>query len=104
MVAAGILTLTYGRTPTTGPGSPGVPMVEEAVLLRCLTPGEAAELIRPLLRLPENRIVASPEDAPRVLTVRGTPAQLQQVKSKLDELQDAGSPACAPRPTGRTVS
>ena len=62
-------------------------VVEEAVLLRCLPAGEAAELIRPLLSLPTNTIVNSPEVAPRVLTIRATPEQMQKVRALLEKQQ-----------------
>jgi hypothetical protein len=77
---------------------PAAPMAEEAIVLRCLSPDEAADLVRPMLQLRENSIVARAGETSRVLTVRGTPAQLQQVKSLLDQQQVAGSPACTPRP------
>lgn len=79
------------------PASSGPPMIEEAIVLRCLSPGEAAELIRPLLGLPTNSIVYSPARAPRVVTIRATPAQIQEVRSKLDEYERADSPTCATR-------
>jgi hypothetical protein len=78
---------------------PGAPIVEEVILLRCLSPGEAAELVRPLLRLRSNSVVYSPAHAPRVLKIRATPAQLQNVKSLLEKYEGAGAPSCAPRPT-----
>ena len=78
---------------------PGGPIVEEAILLRCLSPGEAAELVRPLLGLRSNSVVYSPAHAPRVLTIRATPAQLQKVKSVLEKHEGAGAPTCAPRST-----
>jgi len=82
-----------------GSGSPldaGVPMVEESIALRCLAPGDAAELVRPHLRLASNTVVFAPANAPHVLTVRGTRAQLEHVKAVLDEYEAAGAPACGP--------
>ena len=61
-----------------------------AILLRCLSGGQAAALVRPLLQLSANRIVISPH-APEVLTVRGTPAQITQVRRVLDESAGAGA-------------
>lgn len=75
-----------------------VPVVEQAFLLRCLSPGEAAELIRPLLHLPANTIVHSPARAPRVLSVKGTADQMASVKALLDKHESAESAACASRP------
>lgn len=74
------------------------PMVQEAFLLRCLSPGEAAELIRPVLGLRTNSVVYSPAHAPRVLTIHATPAQIRNVRSVLDRYEGAGSPACARGP------
>lgn len=91
LLALGSLAVTRMVVPTTS----GPPMVEEAIVLRCLSPGEAAELIRPLLGLPANSIVYSPARAPRVVTIRATPAQIQEVRSVLDQHESAGSPACA---------
>ena len=51
LIAVGALAVTRIRTPAP------TPMVEEALLLRCLSPGEAAELIRPILDLGMNTIV-----------------------------------------------
>lgn len=75
-----------------------VPTVEQAFLLHCLSPGEAAELVRPLLQLPANTIVHSPARAPRVLRVRGTAEQMVSVKALLDKHESAGSAACATPP------
>lgn len=94
LIGAGALAVTQTRVPAGA----AAPVVEEAFLLRCLSPGEAAELIRPLLTLPTNGIVYSPAHAPRVLTVRATPAQIQNARSVLDRYESAGSPACAPGP------
>ena len=76
-----------------------VPLVEEAILLSCLSPGEAAEMVRPLLTLPSNTIAISPERAPRVLTLTATPTQLEEVKAMLSKVEDPASHACATRPT-----
>lgn len=81
-----------------GDAAATVPVVEQAFLLRCLSPGEAAELIRPLLQLPTNTIVHSPARAPRVLRVGGTAEQLVSVKALLDKHESAGSAACATPP------
>jgi hypothetical protein len=96
LIAAGALAVSH-RAPAGEAAVPGAPMVDEAIVLRCLSPGEAAELIRPLLRLRSNTVVYAPAHAPRVLTVRGTPAQLRHVKAVLEKYEGASSPACAPR-------
>ena len=51
---------------------------EESILLRCLTPGEAAELIRPVLNEDGATIVVRSAQAPRVITIRATPAGMQK--------------------------
>ncbi len=89
-------TLYVGRRVTPTVASAGT--VEEAFLLRCLTPGEAAELVRPILSLSTNTVVYSPDHAPRVLTVRATPEQLRNVRSVLERHEGTGSGACAARP------
>jgi hypothetical protein len=100
LVAAGALAVFYERAATGEAAVPGAPIVEEAILLRCLSPGEAAELIRPLLPLSSNSVVYSAARAPRVLTIRATEEQLQNVKSMLDKYEAAESGACAALPTG----
>lgn len=92
LIAVGALALTQVRAPAGA----AAPMVEEALLLRGLSPGEAAELIRPLLDL--GTVVYSPSRAPRVLTIRATPAQIEKVRSVLDQYEGAWSLACAPSP------
>ena len=74
-----------------------VPMVEERFLLRCLQPGEAAELILPLLGRSSSVLV--PGHAPRVLVVRAMQSQLREVRSLLGRYESAGSMACPMRPT-----
>jgi hypothetical protein len=96
LIAAGALFVIPRMVVSTS--SAGPPMVEQAFLLRCLAPGEAAELVRPLLELPANRVAYSPVNAPRVLTVHATPAQLRNVRSVLDEHERPGSAACARGP------
>lgn len=101
LAAALITVLVIGALAVTRPwASAGVgpPVVEEAFLLRCLSPGEAAELVRPLLGLRTNTVVISPEHAPRVLTIRGTPDQLREVRALLDRYEAAGSAACPVAP------
>lgn len=77
--------------------TPATPTVEEAILLNCIAPGDAAELVRALLGDPRVSLMHR-AGAPRVLTIRGTPEQLEQAKSLLRQQDAAGSPACAVRP------
>jgi len=82
--------------------SPAAPaMMEQAVVLRCLPAADAAELVRPLLTLPENTLQASTRAGSRVLTVRATPGQWQRVRALLDRTERAmGSCPTAPAQTG----
>jgi len=95
LLSAGIVAVSRLVMPTT-PAS-GIPMTEEAILLRCLTAVEAAELVRPLLTLRENTIVVRAAQAPRVLTLRVTAEQSRQVKQLLDQYEGAAD-GCALRP------
>ena len=65
--------------------------------MRCMTTGDAAALIRPLLTLPANQLVLS-SSAPWTLTIRATTWQLQQVKAALAPYEGAGAPSCPVRP------
>ena len=75
--------------------SPVVPMVEEAILLRCLTPGEAGELVRSLVLDRASTVRSGPATAPRVIVVRTTPAQMERVKAVLAKRDGADGGACA---------
>jgi hypothetical protein len=90
-------TLLVGRmlvpARVNAPAPPVAGMIEEAILVRCGSPGEAATLIRPLLRSPTNILTMTPR-APRVLTIRATPEQMQRVKAALDEYQRGESASC----------
>lgn len=92
LLAVGALAATGQRT--RADPSPAVPTVEEAILLRCLTPGEAAELVRPLIQEHASVLTVRPTTAPRVLTVRTTPAAMQRVKALLAEHERASAGAC----------
>lgn len=99
LIAFGTFAFMRTTTPSDAAQVAGAPMVEETILLDCLEPGEAAALIRPILNLRTNTVVHSLSDAPRVLTIRATPAQIQRVKSLLDQHERSGAPACASRPS-----
>jgi hypothetical protein len=79
----------------------GRELAREAFMLRCLSTGEAAALIRPILG--ENGQAYSRPDAPRVLNVSGTPAQIERVRAELDRRESPGSAACAVRPGPATT-
>lgn len=70
------------------------PMLEEAILLRCLPTADALALIRPVLaRAPDTRVHTTAQ-APRVLTIRAAPEQIREVRALLDRHEEPGSPAC----------
>lgn len=77
---------------------PSGAMVEETLLLSCLAPQQAAELIRPHLALPTNTIEIPAAPGSRTLNVFATPEQLQEVRSVLDRQDVVGSAACAVAP------
>lgn len=68
--------------------------VEESILLRCLAPAEAAELMRPLLNQPWNTIVINPESSPNRVRVRGRTFELSRAKAELAKHEGDGSAAC----------
>lgn len=68
--------------------------VEESILLRCLAPAEAAEIMRPLLSQPWNTIVINPESSPNRVRVRGRPFELSRAKAELATYEGDGAGAC----------
>ena len=76
-----------------------VPNIEEAIMLRCLSPDEAGEMIRLALGPSARNVQLRWREPSRLLTVRATPEQLQRVKALLAEQQAAGSAACATQGT-----
>jgi hypothetical protein len=71
------------------------PIFEEAFLLNCLTADEAAMLIRPALRPRSNVLVAAPAGRGRILTVRGAPSQLENVRAILERYDASDPSACS---------
>lgn len=98
-VLVGAATLAVmARGAPSGPASVATaPFRDEAIVLHCLTPAEAAEIIRPLLTLPANLVLVRPTEASRVLTLRATAKQLSQVKERLAPYEVGGSPTCTTR-------
>ena len=97
ILAAALAILIAASTVAVGRGVPAgasPPVVEQALVLRCLAADEAAELIRPLLQLPTNRVSASAR-TPRVLTISATPEQIRRVRALLDQYDRTGATACA---------
>lgn len=72
-----------------------VPVIEQAFLLRCLAPGEAAELVRPMLERASGTVMVSPARAARVLRVRATPGEMPRVRALLDRQDGAACEAPA---------
>jgi hypothetical protein len=83
--------------PGSGAAEPPARMVEESILLRCLSPSEAADLVRPLLRT-NGGTAASDRAGRNVLTISATPEQLERVRSTIAEHEREGSIACTIRP------
>ncbi|WP_309669204.1 hypothetical protein [Gemmatimonas sp.] len=71
---------------------------DEAIMVQCLAPAEAAELIRPLLTLSGNQVVVRANGTARVIALRVTAEQLAQVKTRLAPYEAASSPSCATPP------
>ncbi len=92
-ISRGVRNATDAVSPTS--------LRDEAIVLQCLAPADAAELIRPLLTLPANQVVVRANGTTRVLALRVTAEQLAQVKATLAPYEAAGSPTCAARPAPR---
>jgi hypothetical protein len=90
-VAAVLVTVGTLGVARVAPDAAGPPMVEQTFLLRCLSAGQAARLVRPVLDLPTNAVMASPDG---VLIVHATSVQIEKVHSVLDPYESAGAPAC----------
>jgi hypothetical protein len=103
LIAIGVLTVGRLLLPTRVGAAPSALMRSEPILLRCLSPEDAALLIRPLLPLPSNRVEIFSTEAGRVLTVHATKGQLRTVKSALEKYEGTGSPACV-RPSATTAT
>ena len=64
--------------------------VEQAFLLRCLPPGDAAALLRPVVDPATTRLRISSRRAPHVLTVRtATKEQMDEVRAQLERQDGA---------------
>lgn len=88
------------RLVMSGSSAAATQMTEETFQLRCLGPDEAAALVRPLMNLPENTVQTSPR-TPRIVTVKGTPEQLRDVRAVLDKHEGSGTGACPVVPPAR---
>jgi hypothetical protein len=100
LAAGGMVALVFVSTVLFfrgGAAEPPARMVEESILLRCLSPSEAADLVRPLLRT-NGGTAASDRAGRNVLTISATPEQLERVRSTIAEHEREGSIACTIRP------
>jgi hypothetical protein len=94
-LAAGIGVLFLASTAlvsvraSSGDASAVTSMVEEAIVLRCVTAREAIGLVRPV-RHPSTTLTIRPE-APRILRVRGTDAQIRDIRSVLAPFEGDGA-------------
>ena len=68
------------------------PVLEQTLVLRCVSTGQALALIRPLLTHPANVVTAS-QRAPGMITVRATAEQLTRVQAVIDGYERT-VPAC----------
>jgi hypothetical protein len=82
--------------------SDGAPIVEQSILLRCLPPGTAAELIRPLVG-GSSTVLTAPANRPGVLTIRASEEQLKSVRALLDKYEGPPGSACVVPPPGTAV-
>ncbi len=75
--------------------------VEESVLLQCLTPEEAAEIVRPLLAHEWNAVVVNPESSPGRVRLRGRTFELSRAKAELAKFEGDGGADCPVAPVSR---
>jgi hypothetical protein len=75
--------------------SDGAPIVEQSFPLRCISPAQAGELIRPLVGASGTVVLTPPTVPGGVVTVRASEEQLKQVKALLDRYEGAPGAACA---------
>lgn len=98
VAAAATLAVVAQRTARSDVAVSTAPLIDDAILLQCLAPDEAAALIRPVLTLRENQVIVRPTQTPRLLMLRATAGQLQRVKALLAPYEVADSPTCRTRP------
>lgn len=90
------LLLLYGVGRRVAPVAASTPMVEQTLVLRCVSTDLALALIRPLLTHPANTVTAS-QRAPGAITIRATAEQLTRVRAVLDD-HERTAPACVAPP------
>lgn len=91
VLVAALVTLIAGYAlRRTVPAGPPIATVEEAILLRCLTPTQALEILRPHLG-PTTTVTTNKSNAPNILTVKGPPEDIQKVHSVLEPYEGPGA-------------
>lgn len=78
--------------------APTVATVEEAFLLRCLAPGDAAALVRPIISDASSMVRINPGQSPNVITVRTTADRMARVKELIAAQDGTGASCVAPTP------
>lgn len=87
------------RTQATRRATEDAPMVDEIIVVNCLTPTDAELLLRGLL--PKGQSTMSWSDrAPRELRVHATPEQIRLMREKVAEAERAPTTMCTTRPDG----
>jgi hypothetical protein len=70
------------------------PLIEQAFTLRCITPAEAIQLVRPLISDGTTTVRYSPAHTPGILVIRATPERIEMARSKLAPYEGPASQAC----------
>ena len=76
----GLGVFTVGRTVVPAP----VPTLEQTLSLRCLTPAQVGELVRPWVD-PGTTSISFSDRTPGEFTIRATPADIEKVKAVLNQ-------------------
>jgi hypothetical protein len=92
-----IIGVALSRAPTHSGIPAGTPLVDQTIVLRCMSANEAAALVRPILNLRDNVITVSPSEAPHLLRVRATADQIVRAQSAIDAFESRPVGACAVR-------
>jgi hypothetical protein len=71
-------------------------MISETFRLQCLSPSQAAEVLRPYLT-PSSQVLTSPRLELALITVRATPEVMQKAKLALDHYDNPAQTTCAAR-------
>ncbi len=96
MLLGVVFALSQSSASSGAPFAIGASMIDETIPLRCLSPSDAAELVRPLLPLRENGILIRAE-APHTIRVRGTATQVERVRAEIERHEPVLGASCATR-------